>query len=269
MNFNDDELISAYIDGRLNEPERKAFESRLKADAALRRRMQVTRLLVREARAVPSVAAPRNFILPRDVTRSRERTRLPAPSVIFRLGSVVAAALFFVLIGWDAFQSQTALRAPAPLPASVELTRAVTAVTAAPAAATLSIATLAITEMPVPAAPVPAAPVPAADSASPTASAQNRTSAMSALSESDGQVAPMQAPAAPAAPATPQPEPAATAPSALSQSESGLTVAPSPPAPVQPSASQTSPQLTPLRALAGIALLLAIMLGILGWIRRS
>lgn len=112
----DDELISAYLDGQLSEAERDTFEARIRRDATLRQQVMVTRLLLDEARALPSVAVPRNFILPRDAGR----TPMPRASKIFpwllRLGSVAATALFVAAVVLDVSRPPVPMAAPAAAP---------------------------------------------------------------------------------------------------------------------------------------------------------
>jgi anti-sigma factor RsiW len=111
---NDDELISAYVDGQLNERERQAFEARMAADPSLRRRVEATRLLVQAARELPPVPLPRNFTLP----KSAGAPQRAAPSATWwRLGSALAAAVFVIAIGLDVSGSLSP-RAAAPTTAS-------------------------------------------------------------------------------------------------------------------------------------------------------
>ena len=101
-----DELISAYLDGQLNEGERAAFEQRVQADVALRQQMQVTRLMTQTARQLPAPALPRSFVLPNTMARP-ERARPEKARrawdlrMLFRLGSALAMALFVALVGLD------------------------------------------------------------------------------------------------------------------------------------------------------------------------
>jgi hypothetical protein len=96
----DDELISAYIDGQLDERARQAFEARIAVEPALRRHVEATRMLVQTARAMPESRAPRNFALPRSVGAP---ARAPSQQmrVWWRLGSAVAAAVFVFAVGLD------------------------------------------------------------------------------------------------------------------------------------------------------------------------
>lgn len=123
----EDERISAYVDGELSEDERAAFEAALAQDATLRRKVAVTQLLVREARALQQQAVPRNFILPREAVKqmhppsSSEEEQMPvqdqesALRVMVRLGAalVVFAVVFIGLL--QVLPSTLVPRSPAPL----------------------------------------------------------------------------------------------------------------------------------------------------------
>ncbi len=123
----EDERISAYVDGELSEDERAAFEAALAQDATLRRKVAVTQLLVREARALQQQAVPRNFILPREAVKqmrppsSSEEEQMPAQDqesalrVMVRLGAalVVFAVVFIGLL--QVLPSALVPRSPAPL----------------------------------------------------------------------------------------------------------------------------------------------------------
>jgi len=115
--MSEEELISAYVDGQLSEVERAAFEARLTQDSALRRRVLATRLLVREARRLPPVALPRNFILSSDVRRTPARARVAFPRWAYQLGALAAAALCVALVVWD-LGFLAARPEPVALPAS-------------------------------------------------------------------------------------------------------------------------------------------------------
>ncbi len=99
--MSEEELISAYVDGQLSEAERASFEARLASDPELRRRVLATRLLVREARQLPMVAPPRNFILPSDAARRPVVARPRFPLWAYRFGALVATVLCIALIVWD------------------------------------------------------------------------------------------------------------------------------------------------------------------------
>jgi hypothetical protein len=267
---NDDELISTYLDGRLSEREHAAFEARLHADASLRRRVAATQLLVREARQIPALAAPHIFILPRDVVVTKPTPRPSGfqwPTLIFRLGSIAAALLFLVLIGADAvLQPNRANRV-------MVVTEVASAAFTAPAATVAELVTgIAPSAKSAPLAEV-TTPVIVAQFAE-TASPPNANVGAAGQSAEP----PITSAAAPAemmqtqsdAAAIPTPGLEATAapiPTHMPVLAPSPTSVPSPTAFVEtPPSSQ--PLATPARAIALVALIAALVLGALGWLRR-
>lgn len=57
------ELLSAYLDGELSDPDRRALEQRLAAESDLRRALEELRLTVRLVSSLPPLKAPRSFAL--------------------------------------------------------------------------------------------------------------------------------------------------------------------------------------------------------------
>lgn len=219
----DDELISAYVDGRLSEAERATFEARMARDLALRRRTVATRLLVREARALPSRQPPRNFILPPDIGQKRDsaESRRPAFSPwVFRMGALAATIVFVSLVALELLQ-------PIGTPASLEV--------------------------------VPASAELMAQGESPTAVTPAARMAPMGVVPEQGESQPadsMQAAAAPeaveAVPLQALDEQMVTVPA----------LAPQPPRLLE------GGLVTPTRLAAAAALLVAVILGLLGWVRR-
>lgn len=95
----DIELISAYIDGMLNDAERSAFEARLARDAALQAELDSLRGTVQLVRDLPSLRAPRNFTLtPEMLAEAPPPQAAPRPRMIaFPLTSVMSAAAGIVV----------------------------------------------------------------------------------------------------------------------------------------------------------------------------
>ena len=93
----DDEQISAYIDGVLDSAARKVFEARMTAEPDLRRRVDLTRQLVQTAAQLPPASLPRNFTLP----ASMGRPSVAPTTLWWRVGSAVAAAVFVFAVGLD------------------------------------------------------------------------------------------------------------------------------------------------------------------------
>jgi len=87
-----DELLSAYMDGELDQRERVLLEARLAAEPELQARLEALRQTVSLVRALPQVQAPRNFILtPAMVRADRPRAvsrRWLAPALTFATGAV-------------------------------------------------------------------------------------------------------------------------------------------------------------------------------------
>ncbi|MCS7087781.1 MAG: hypothetical protein NZL91_03675 [Thermoflexales bacterium] len=123
----EDERISEYVDGQMSDEERTAFESRMSQDAALRRKVAITRLLVQEARALEALAVPRNFILPRDAAKqqqanasspSEEEQPVPRENALRVLVRLGAALIVFAVVFVGALNLLPPLlvpRSPAPV----------------------------------------------------------------------------------------------------------------------------------------------------------
>ncbi|MCS6848459.1 MAG: hypothetical protein RMN52_12195 [Anaerolineae bacterium] len=241
----EDELISAYVDGRLSEAERAAFDARMVQDPALRRRVAATRLLVREARALPAVQPPRNFILPLDAGRKQaapEPRRSSFSPWIFRLGSLAATLIFVSLVAFEWLRPAPFAAAPAAVPA------------AAPAAQMSS-----QRELPA------AAPAQPAVEMAPMLIVTGTAALLVTPMQSEALPAD-QIQAAGALDAAPAGADAAQ-PSRRAMSEPAATVAAAEPA-RQPPAPPAAGPITPARVLAVLALLAAVVLGLLGWVRR-
>lgn len=110
--MSDDERIAAYVDGRLSEAERAAFEARLAREADLQRKVTATQLLLREAPSLRVNTVPRNFILPVGSAAHSRRAQATRPWAL-RLAAAFAAVLFVSLLVID--QTLPPLGAP-PLP---------------------------------------------------------------------------------------------------------------------------------------------------------
>ncbi|MDX1994343.1 MAG: zf-HC2 domain-containing protein [bacterium] len=67
----DYELLSAYLDGVLEEDERQRLEARLAAEPVLRRELAALRQTVALINQLPTLKAPRNFTLPVTVTETK------------------------------------------------------------------------------------------------------------------------------------------------------------------------------------------------------
>ncbi|MFC1466576.1 MAG: anti-sigma factor family protein [Candidatus Brachytrichaceae bacterium NZ_4S206] len=244
----EDELISAYVDGRMSEAERAAFDARMAQDPVLRRRVAATRLLVREARALHSVQPPRNFILPLDAGRKQpapEPRRSSFSPWVFRLGSLATTVIFVSLVAFEVLRPAPFAAAPAAVPA------------AAPAAEVSP-----QRELPAPAPAQPAFEM--APMGVVTGTAVLSVTPMQSEALPADQI---QAAAAPEADAESAGADAAQ-PSSRALSEPSATIVAPTPAPQPPAPLASGPVITPARLLAALALLAAIVLGLLGWVKR-
>jgi len=94
LNEHDYELLSAYIDGELNDSERAALETRLQSEVDLRRELATLRQTVTLVSQLPKLKAPRDFTLDKSITKSRT---LPFPMTA-AFSAISAAAAFLLII---------------------------------------------------------------------------------------------------------------------------------------------------------------------------
>lgn len=117
----DDELLSAYIDGQLLGRARSEFEARLAREPELRARLEATRRVLGMVRSLPTVPAPRNFILDPARYGARARSRPAArfyPTL--RLATVLATLVLLVVFAGDLItQMALPFGAAAPAPPQV------------------------------------------------------------------------------------------------------------------------------------------------------
>ena len=115
MNFRDVELLSAYLDGRLNPSEAARLEARLSADTSLQATLDDLRQTRALLRRLPQRRAPRNFRL----TPKMVGIRPPEPRAypVFRLATALVALLFVAAVGLNAvvpFAASRLTAAPVP-----------------------------------------------------------------------------------------------------------------------------------------------------------
>lgn len=114
----DDELLSAYIDGRLLGRARQEFEARLAREPELRARLEATRRVLGLVRSLPPVPAPRNFLLdPAKYGRPAHVRRAARWYPTLRLATTLATALLILVFAADLILSQAltpTFRAAAP-----------------------------------------------------------------------------------------------------------------------------------------------------------
>jgi hypothetical protein len=114
MNFRDAELLSAYLDHRLDAGELARVEKRLAVDAGLRPVLDDLRVARGLLKRAPRRRAPRNFMLnPSDV-----RVLAPRPPLVpaLRYAGAIASILFLFAVGTNTLlPSLERMRATAPL----------------------------------------------------------------------------------------------------------------------------------------------------------
>jgi len=117
-----DEWLSAYIDGALSPREQARLEARLAQDAALRARLESLQRTVALVRGMPSVPAPRNFLLtPAMVRQTAPVARRLAPALTF--ATAISGLLCVILLVGNliaAGPSRLGAAAPAPMAAYEE-----------------------------------------------------------------------------------------------------------------------------------------------------
>ena len=275
MRQTEDELISAYIDGQLDDPSRQSFEARINADPALHKRVEATRTLVKTARQTPVVVAPRNFTLPRSMTKAPASPQTERPGrMLWRIGSALAAAVFVITLGLDAIGGTQPAAAPRAASTFADVAPAAT-ISGANASSNATPAgnvsdQMASTNAPAatvaPAAPsFKAAPLTSAPTetpeAAPTPGLKVRAAARMVITSTA-----MQEQATP----TPEMADAAITTSQVNNAAGASLLAPSPAAaPAHaPPAESAVPPVDPLRMIAGLALIVAIITGIIGWVLR-
>ena len=114
----DRELLSAYIDNRLDPAEHARVEARLAAEPALRAEAESLRQTVRAVRAMPRVSAPRNFTLDPRLYSRRKPSLLGRAFPALRLATAMTTlVLMMVLAGQIAVFNPIAGRAVPAAPA--------------------------------------------------------------------------------------------------------------------------------------------------------
>jgi len=88
------ELLSAYLDGALNESERQALETRLAQDALLQRELDLLRETKQLVASLPTLKAPRNLTIARSARQPYRQPLVLSPWI----SSLSAVAAAFMLI---------------------------------------------------------------------------------------------------------------------------------------------------------------------------
>lgn len=119
-----EELISAYLDNQVTAAEKQFFERHLASCADCRAQLEVTRSMVTALRAMPTVKAPRSFVLPRALAKQPKRS-IFAWYPALRLATVVAAIVFMIVFAGDLLTTRTTSQSVSmSLPAAAPLNQA-------------------------------------------------------------------------------------------------------------------------------------------------
>src|SRR6266508_5521840 len=110
MNFRDVELLSAYLDGKLNPSEANRLEARLTSDPDLREIMNGFRESRYLLRKLPARKAPRNFTLTRKMVGLKPP--LPRTYSTFRFATVLATVLLLCTFAVNGFAHLASTAAP-------------------------------------------------------------------------------------------------------------------------------------------------------------
>jgi len=102
------EAFSAYLDNRLPQDQRQAFEQRLAADADLRAELELAQLIRQHMSQMPRRAAPRSFTLDAAVYGKPRKEPLVQAYPFLRAATVMTAFFFVIALGLSVFTSQGA-----------------------------------------------------------------------------------------------------------------------------------------------------------------
>lgn len=130
------EMLSAYIDGQLDDRQTRRLEARLQQEPELRSELEALRSLVQRLGVLPAPRLRRHFTLTPEMVGQREpRRSFP----VLRLATALAGLAFVALVGLEGLQSfsggQFASRAPAVMQEAELAQDAVTSAEAPMAAA--------------------------------------------------------------------------------------------------------------------------------------
>lgn len=102
------EAFSAYLDNRLPQDQRQAFEQRLAADADLRAELELAQLIRQHMSQMPRRAAPRSFTLDAAVYGKPRKEPLVRVYPFLRAATVMTAFFFVLALGLSVFTNQGA-----------------------------------------------------------------------------------------------------------------------------------------------------------------
>lgn len=110
----DQEMLSAYLDGHLEDRQLRKLEGRLQQDPGLRAELESLRAMVKSLHELPAPRLSRHFTLTPEMVGQREQ-RHAYP--VLRFATALAGLAFVALVGFEALQgvsgAQLAARAPA------------------------------------------------------------------------------------------------------------------------------------------------------------
>lgn len=111
-------LISAFLDGRLTDVEKTAFESRLNSSADFKSAFHEIEYTRRLLRSLPQKRAPRNFTLSAQYVKKTSRRW--GLNRLFGWASAASAVALAAIFAWsNLFSFQAKMAAPAPMMAAV------------------------------------------------------------------------------------------------------------------------------------------------------
>ncbi|MCS7061402.1 MAG: hypothetical protein RMN25_09585 [Anaerolineae bacterium] len=250
----DDDLISAYLDGRLTASERAHFEARLQSDPTLRRQVEVTRLLIRTARTAPEPRLPRTFTLP--VSSSvRPAVLWRESNLLLRVGSALATAVFVIALG---LELSGLSQPPAQTMPATAADRAASVVTAPAQTESDAQSTSMQEAQPASEPNLRRQPMSAAESAPATAASDAPRPLLAPQAASEASQAPQATPV-PQTARSATPLPAALPTATVESSSPGLDVSTE----EADSATAAAGELPWWRIVGGVALAVAVLLGIL------
>jgi hypothetical protein len=109
------EALSAYLDGRLEGPEKAALEALLNKEEGLRRELEELRSVRDSLRALPMLKPPRSLSLTHDLVGQTARKTAAFTPRRMALGSALVSLALAVVLAADLF-SRGAFRSAAPAP---------------------------------------------------------------------------------------------------------------------------------------------------------
>jgi hypothetical protein len=98
----DQEMLSAYLDGQLEDRQKRKLQARLQEDPGLRAELETLRVTVRSLRDLPAPRLRRHFTLSPEMVGQREQRRAYP---VLRFATAIAGFIFIALVGLEALRS--------------------------------------------------------------------------------------------------------------------------------------------------------------------